>query len=1086
MSLTVRHRPADPDRNYFLHAWMDEVQPWDLAGVTEGDYVRFDIAIADVDLRRLQFKYRSQDANSLYWEADDFIRRIHRVSADAIWTFESSALCKFEDPGPATTLAAVTIHAVTQSRFSGGAIYCWNPYDSTNPSEEFEQSGRDDAAGVSDFVVSIRPWMVGGFNFKLVGPPGNNRLWEPDRSNRVWCPSDGKEIWIKSGQLVLRQTPLQLIDAPVQVFYPASMGPPPTVKLMDGVDDYDAILQAQTDAPSASDPLYRVASYPAQTYAEAVYLLSLRPNSAGAAAESPILHRPFPVDPTDPTTPSLALLGADDWLDAEPARSRLVEIRMVVDSIDSLGTAPTARLGVGRAVPYSLSTSLVAQPDGTWAGTFAAFPDRTQWLAILPSGGAAETRPDGPAAVRTFTPATGGPTIYRTAEAVFGLTSSGPVNWGDVSTAQRQALMKVAFTPAIVDAGTFDSWEMPQGTTVVPAGTAGLADGTWFVLFGPQAAAAAVLLLDRQAALGATVTRVAMQLTDDLRYWWCLIPTAQAGHGKEYRFALNDDIEVLDPAARWATDTGTLVAKKDEGLSPDDSKRGPWSRVVDSARLRAVQAGSSYGTPSWESLLIYEMHPHRFTDRNVDSTGTPLIAFDQVVAELKVGSYLKNLGVTTLEFLPVHEFPSDNSWGYNPALYFAVDSSYGGPEAFARAVRAAHDAGKAVMLDLVYNHLDDSPLQVVGPVAYVDGATQWGPMVNFDHPAAMEHFRQATVYFADVFAVDGYRFDSTETMVNSDHWTDSTPYVIGQGPDGEYLFGSGHGWEFLGYLRTAVRRAADAIGRGWPYLCGENEPNNWPMTFPGNNVLDGQWNFTLSGALGGIAWNAPDSDNAGGVKSGMDADQTWLGRYFESVRYGESHDTASGQNNGANKRIAARPVAGNQGWQMAKAVGAVALLANGIPMLFMGEEGGETIPFYFDNLKDAILNPQRYVTANDGQTVVLAWFQSLMGLRNDPSNSMGGDDRQAVCVGRKTVAFTRGWDGRFFIVATFGTPDNRQDTSWLGMLAGAAYKEIFNSSWPVFQVEAEQEQANGGYDAVISAGNVVNLPTVGAVVFERR
>ena len=77
----------------------------------------------------------------------------------------------------------------------------------------------------------------------------------------------------------------------------------------------------------------------------------------------------------------------------------------------------------------------------------------------------------------------------------------------------------------------------------------------------------------------------------------------------------------------------------------------------------------------WDALLIYEMHAKRFTQRNAGARSV----FDQLVYELKPDGYLKRLGVTALELLPLHEFPKDNSWGYNPSLFLAIESSYGGP-----------------------------------------------------------------------------------------------------------------------------------------------------------------------------------------------------------------------------------------------------------------------------------------------------------------------------------------------------------------------------------------------------------------------
>jgi len=72
------------------------------------------------------------------------------------------------------------------------------------------------------------------------------------------------------------------------------------------------------------------------------------------------------------------------------------------------------------------------------------------------------------------------------------------------------------------------------------------------------------------------------------------------------------------------------------------------------------------------------------------------------------------------------------------------------------------------------------------------------------------------------------------------------------------------------------------------------------------------------------------------------------------------------------------------------------------------------------------------------------------------------------------------------VAATFGTTDTRQDSGWLGLPSGGAYKEIFNSSWPAYQVEDELNATNGGYSASIRSGDVLNLPFIGAIVLERR
>jgi hypothetical protein len=162
-------------------------------------------------------------------------------------------------------------------------------------------------------------------------------------------------------------------------------------------------------------------------------------------------------------------------------------------------------------------------------------------------------------------------------------------------------------------------------------------------------------------------------------------------------------------------------------------------------------------------------------------------------------------------------------------------------------------------------------------------------------------------------------------------------------------------------------------------------------------------------------------------------------------------------------------------------------------MLFMGQEGGEDEDFFFDY--DPAQNRQDlryfarlpfYEDLGNERNRILAWYRDLIGLRNNPGNGLRGNDNQTLGKGYRTVAFSRA-SGRFFIIATFGTPDTRQNLSWLQLPnSGATYKEIFNSSWPAYRVENEANFSNGSYDAVLTGTSIVNLPPVGGIVLERR
>jgi 1,4-alpha-glucan branching enzyme len=298
------------------------------------------------------------------------------------------------------------------------------------------------------------------------------------------------------------------------------------------------------------------------------------------------------------------------------------------------------------------------------------------------------------------------------------------------------------------------------------------------------------------------------------------------------------------------------------------------------------------------------------------------------------------------------------------------------------------------------------------------------------------------------------------------------------------------GWGFLGNIRDSLRKAANAEGRNWPYLIAENSATQpWDISNPSYGVLDGQWGIDESYRVRDACYDLahPGWDESQNLAKEMDNPAYWGRPYYQAVRFGESHDMVSALDS-ANQRIAARPPFGF-GYQMAKAMGALTLLSNGTPMLFMGQEIGETDPFSFPDFNE-VINPQNCELPAGGptdQTCILAWFRQLMGLRNDASKGLrGSSNYQVVVTGNRTIAYTCGSNQSLFAVITFGTPNVQQDSSWLGLPRGSVYKEIFNSSWPVFQVESEQEHANGGYDAQITSGQLLNLPPVGAVVLERR
>ena len=118
-------------------------------------------------------------------------------------------------------------------------------------------------------------------------------------------------------------------------------------------------------------------------------------------------------------------------------------------------------------------------------------------------------------------------------------------------------------------------------------------------------------------------------------------------------------------------------------------------------------------------------------------TFSPEGTFDAIIPLL---GYFTDLGITAIELMPVAQFPGTRNWGYDGVYSYAVQNSYGGPEARKRLVNTCHANGIAVVLDVIYNHLgpEGNYLRDFGPYFTDRYKTPWGPAVNFDGPDSDE------------------------------------------------------------------------------------------------------------------------------------------------------------------------------------------------------------------------------------------------------------------------------------------------------------------------------------------------------------
>ncbi|MGZ8710123.1 MAG: malto-oligosyltrehalose trehalohydrolase [Thermoanaerobaculia bacterium] len=392
----------------------------------------------------------------------------------------------------------------------------------------------------------------------------------------------------------------------------------------------------------------------------------------------------------------------------------------------------------------------------------------------------------------------------------------------------------------------------------------------------------------------------------------------QCPAGTRYVYALDHDKERPDPASR---------------LQPE-GVHGP-SEVVPSAFEWHDQAWKGI---ELSDLVVYELHVGTFT---------PEGTFDAIIPRL---DELKELGITAVELLPVAQFPGDRNWGYDGTYVNAVQNSYGGPAGLKRLVDACHARGLALLLDVVYNHLgpEGNYLSDYGPYFTDRYKTPWGLALNFDGPYSDHvrwYFMQNALQWVDEFHIDGLRVDAVHAIV--DH--SAQP--------------------FLRDLCTVRERAAE-LGRRI-HAIAESDLNDPRVITPAEDFglgFDTQWMDDYHHSLHTLLTGEGDgyyegfgkvSDLARVTKTGY----LYVGQHstYRKRRYGLAPKTTDGakfivsaQNHDqVGNRMMGDRLSTIVSPERARLAAAAIVLSPFLPMIFMGEEYGETAPFqYFTSHSD--------------------------------------------------------------------------------------------------------------------------------------
>ncbi len=333
---------------------------------------------------------------------------------------------------------------------------------------------------------------------------------------------------------------------------------------------------------------------------------------------------------------------------------------------------------------------------------------------------------------------------------------------------------------------------------------------------------------------------------------------------------------------------------------------------------------------------------------------------DYAIYELHVGAYspegtlaaiiphleeLRELGITALELMPVAQFPGNRNWGYDGVYPFAVQNSYGGPEALKRLVNACHRQGLAVILDAVYNHVGPEGNYLWDYGFYFTGLyrTPWGDAVNFDGPYSDEvrrFFIENALYWFEDCHVDALRLDGLHAIM------DRSPRT------------------FLEKLAQVVHTWGERSGRR-VYLMAESDLNDVRLIRTrelGGCGLDAHWNEDFHHALHTLLTGEKDGyyqdfGELGQMAKGFREGFIYSGEYseFRQRRHGSSsrglparrfivfaqnHDQVGNRPRG--ERLTQL-----LSFEALKLAAGVIILSPFVPLLFMGEEYGEVAPFQY-------------------------------------------------------------------------------------------------------------------------------------------
>ncbi len=427
-------------------------------------------------------------------------------------------------------------------------------------------------------------------------------------------------------------------------------------------------------------------------------------------------------------------------------------------------------------------------------------------------------------------------------------------------------------------------------------------------------------------------------------------------------------------------------------------------------------------SPALNDLVIYELHIGTFY--NTNAGGTLPAKFTDATNRL---DYLKNLGVSAVEVLPICEFPGYQSWGYNLADIYAADNySYGGPDGFKTFVKACHARGLAVLLDVVHNHYGPTDLDMWnfdgwsgtnslggGGIYFFQTninleATPWGnTRPNYNSPPVAGFVQDNFTMWLSECHVDGFRWDTPGTMM--------------YGNDGSYIPAAGN-------LVLAINAMIHTNYTG-KISIAEDIYNSFGF--------DSAWDTSYPYSVTPIFTNTVDANrDLNALAYALGNNQRYGGAASTArVAFMESHDVVGDLNGGTRLATAIDPVTPNsyRARKLSLLATALTFTAPCVPMLFQGQE-------MLENQQFSSGRPVDWTKTNTYSAIVKC-YHDLIGLRRNVDGGVPGLKGSSISflkvdTGNQLIAYRR-WAGS----------NSTQDAIVIGNLAGVT-RTNYSLSFP--------------------------------------